>query len=78
MARKERAAFRSYSNVEQSLQDYVDFIKGHPRYQQALEVADGPAQYAEALQSAGYATDPKYAQKIQSVLNNPAFADKAI
>jgi flagellar protein FlgJ len=78
VARKERAAFRSYSNVEQSLQDYVDFIKGHPRYQQALKVADDPAQYAEALQSAGYATDPKYAQKIQSVLNNPAFADKAI
>ncbi|MRJ43399.1 flagellar assembly peptidoglycan hydrolase FlgJ [Idiomarina loihiensis] len=78
VARKERAAFRSYANVEQSLQDYVDFIKEHPRYQQALQVADDPAQYAEALQSAGYATDPQYAQKIQSVLNNPAFVDKEI
>ncbi|PWW41710.1 flagellar protein FlgJ [Idiomarina loihiensis] len=78
VARKERAAFRSYANVEQSLQDYVDFIKEHPRYQQALQVADDPAQYAEALQSAGYATDPQYAQKIQSVLNNPAFVDKDI
>ncbi|PHQ91784.1 MAG: flagellar assembly peptidoglycan hydrolase FlgJ [Idiomarina sp.] len=78
VARKERAAFRSYANVEQSLQDYVDFIKEHPRYQQALQVADDPTQYAEALQSAGYATDPQYAQKIQSVLNNPAFVDKEI
>ncbi|MEL7799456.1 MULTISPECIES: flagellar assembly peptidoglycan hydrolase FlgJ [Idiomarina] len=78
VARKERAAFRSYANVEQSLQDYVDFIKEHPRYQQALQVADDPVQYAEALQSAGYATDPQYAQKIQSVLNNPAFVDKEI
>jgi len=78
VARKERAAFRSYTNVEQSLQDYVKFIKEHPRYQQALQVAEDPTQYAEALQSAGYATDPQYAQKIQSVLNNPAFVDKDI
>ena len=34
--------------------------------------------WAKGLRKAGYATDPKYAQKIQSVLNNPAFADKAI
>lgn len=78
VAKKERAAFRSYTNVEQSLQDYVDFIKGHPRYQQALQVADDPIQYAKALQEAGYATDPRYAQKIQSVLENPAFGEKAI
>ncbi|WP_404398599.1 flagellar assembly peptidoglycan hydrolase FlgJ [Idiomarina loihiensis] len=78
VARKERAAFRSYANVEQSLQDYVNFIKEHPRYQQALKVADDPKQYTQALQEAGYATDPQYAQKIQSVLSNPAFVDKEI
>ncbi|MDV6316980.1 flagellar assembly peptidoglycan hydrolase FlgJ [Idiomarina sp. HP20-50] len=78
VARKERAAFRSYTNVEQSLQDYVDFIKGHPRYQHAMQVADDPMQYAKELQKAGYATDPQYAQKIQSVLNNPAFGDTEI
>ncbi len=78
VARKERAAFRSYANVEQSLQDYVDFMKEHPRYQQALKVADDPEQYTQALQDAGYATDPQYARKIQSVLNNPAFVDKEI
>ncbi|WP_241970311.1 flagellar assembly peptidoglycan hydrolase FlgJ [Idiomarina seosinensis] len=72
VAKKERAAFRSYQNVEQSLQDYVDFIKGHPRYQQALQVADDPKQYAEQLQQAGYATDPQYAAKIQAVMNKIA------
>ncbi|MBL4742752.1 MAG: flagellar assembly peptidoglycan hydrolase FlgJ [Idiomarina sp.] len=69
VAKKERAAFRSYQNVEQSLQDYVEFIKGHPRYQQALQVADDPKQYAQQLQQAGYATDPQYADKIQAVMN---------
>ena len=72
VAKKERAAFRSYQNVEQSLQDYVEFIKGHPRYQQALQVADDPKQYAQQLQQAGYATDPQYADKIQAVLNRIA------
>ncbi|MGM0526728.1 MAG: flagellar assembly peptidoglycan hydrolase FlgJ [Pseudomonadota bacterium] len=69
VAKKERAAFRSYQNVEQSLQDYVDFIKAHPRYEQALQVADDPQQYTEQLQQAGYATDPQYAAKIQAVMN---------
>ncbi|AVJ55355.1 flagellar assembly peptidoglycan hydrolase FlgJ [Idiomarina sp. OT37-5b] len=69
VAKKERAAFRSYQNVEQSLQDYVEFIKGHPRYQQALQVADKPVEYARQLQQAGYATDPQYADKIQAVMN---------
>ena len=72
VAKKERAAFRSYQNVEQSLQDYVEFIKGHPRYQQALQVADDPKQYAQQLQQAGYATDPQYTDKIQAVLNRIA------
>jgi len=69
VAKREKAAFRSYQNVEQSLQDYVTFIRSHPRYQQALAVADDPKQYAQQLQQAGYATDPKYADKIQAVMN---------
>lgn len=73
VAKKERAAFRSYQNVEQSLQDYVSFIQSNPRYQQALQVADKPKQYAEQLQKAGYATDPRYADKIEAVIQNPAF-----
>lgn len=75
VAKKERAAFRSYQNVEQSLQDYVQFVQGHPRYQQALQVADDPQQYTEQLQKAGYATDPQYAKKIQAVMSNPAFTN---
>jgi len=32
-------------------------------------VADKPAQFAEKLQQAGYATDPNYAEKIRSIMN---------
>lgn len=67
-ADKQRAAFRSYQSLEQSLHDYANFIKQHPRYQQALQVADQPEQYAEQLQTAGYATDPQYANKLKSIM----------
>ncbi len=42
-------------------------IKGSHRYQTALSNADNPGRYAEALQDAGYATDPEYANKILSI-----------
>ncbi|WP_404401937.1 flagellar assembly peptidoglycan hydrolase FlgJ [Idiomarina seosinensis] len=68
VAEKQRAAFRSYQNLEQSLHDYASFINQHPRYQQAVAVAEQPEHYAEQLQQAGYATDPHYADKLKSIL----------
>ncbi|RVT45409.1 flagellar assembly peptidoglycan hydrolase FlgJ [Rheinheimera sediminis] len=73
VAQKEKAKFRAYESPEQSLVDYVDFIKSNPRYQQALAVVDNPKAYFQQLQAAGYATDPNYAQKILSVFNSETF-----
>lgn len=64
------ASFRSYDSIAQSFSDYVDFIRGNPRYAEALRQPDG-AGYAQALQRAGYATDPAYAQKINRIANGP-------
>lgn len=65
----ERAAFRAYDSVEASFNDFVAFLKGNPRYRDALSVADQPHQFVDALQKAGYATDPDYASKIKSIMN---------
>lgn len=73
VAQKEKAKFRAYDSPEQSLGDYVDFIKSNPRYQQAVAMADNPKAYFQQLQAAGYATDPNYAQKILSVFNSDTF-----
>ncbi len=73
VAQKEKAKFRAYESPEQSLGDYVDFIKSNPRYQQAIAMADNPKAYFQQLQAAGYATDPNYAQKILSVFNSDTF-----
>lgn len=67
---KERAAFRQYDGYAQSFADYVSLIKNNPRYKNALAVASDSERYADALQKAGYATDPDYAQKIKRLINS--------
>jgi len=64
---KQQAAFRSYASFSESLSDYVDFIKTNPRYHQAIQNTQQPKDYFDALQKAGYATDPQYSDKIMSV-----------
>lgn len=66
--------FRSYGDFQQSFEDYVAFIKGNPRYQKALQVGSDAKAYTQALQDAGYATDPAYAQKIQRILESGIFS----
>ena len=72
---KQRASFRAYNTVAESMDDYVDFVTKNPRYQSALERASDPEGYTRALQDAGYATDPKYADKIMQILKSPMLND---
>ncbi|MCE2595603.1 flagellar assembly peptidoglycan hydrolase FlgJ [Motilimonas cestriensis] len=68
IAVKERAKFRVYQDFEQSFSDYVQFLQQNPRYQHALKTTDDPERFMRQLQKAGYATDPRYADKVMSVL----------
>lgn len=70
IARQERADFRRYDNYAESFSDYVNFLQANPRYQPALAVGDNSSAYADALQAAGYATDPAYAEKIKQLLDS--------
>jgi len=69
---REKAQFRAYGSVAEAFDDYVDFIKSNPRYQQALEKSYDPQAWASELQQAGYATDPDYARKIEQVQQSRA------
>lgn len=66
----ERANFRKYSSYAESFADYVRLMKTSARYQGALEAGRDSSAYADALQQAGYATDPQYANKIKRLLNS--------
>lgn len=55
--------FRAYASVADSLRDFGNLLRG-ARYATALANVNDPAAYAKSLQQAGYATDPKYADKL--------------
>ncbi|HEY8159423.1 MAG TPA: flagellar assembly peptidoglycan hydrolase FlgJ [Methylobacter sp.] len=75
IAKKVNAGFRSYDSFEDSFRDYVDFIKSNPRYGDALKKAGNAEQYMHELQRAGYATDPKYADKVMSIYQGNTMAE---
>ena len=81
VAKKERANFRAYDSYEDSFNDYVNFIKENGRYRKAITQVENPAAYFSAIQQAGYATDPEYANKILKVMGKEeimnAYAEKA-
>ena len=64
----EKASFRAYDSLSGSFNDYVDFLKSNPRYQQALDKVADSKEFLVELQDAGYATDPQYAEKILGIL----------
>ena len=71
LPRRTRASFRAYASYRESFDDYVAFLRSSPRYREALASAPDPDRYFSALQQAGYATDPRYAEKIDALLNGP-------
>lgn len=78
IAARERAAFRAYGSYAESFADYVDFLQTNPRYRYALEQGGDAAAFVRELQKAGYATDPAYADKIQSIMGRDLLADAGL
>jgi len=66
----QRAAFRAYGSAAESFADYAHLL-GNPRYAAARGTGDDAHRFAQALQQAGYATDPSYAAKISAIANGP-------
>ena len=71
MPRPQKAHFRAYNDVAATFSDYADFLTDNPRYSDVSGHGNDVAGFANALQSAGYATDPQYADKITRVLDSP-------
>lgn len=59
--------FRAYDNMEESIKDYLKLIGESKRYEKVKKARD----YKEAarlMYEAGYATDPKYADKLINII----------
>jgi len=67
IAKQQKAPFRAYQSFSDSFDDYADFLISSERYKGAILAGDDVAMFAEKLQAGGYATDPKYSEKIQRI-----------
>jgi peptidoglycan hydrolase FlgJ len=67
-AEKRVEKFRAYGSYGEAFADYARLLKGNPRYANAIASAGDASSFAEQIARAGYATDPKYAEKLKSVI----------
>lgn len=61
--------FRAYASFADSFRDYSTLMLSNPRYAGVLNTSS-PAAFARSLQSAGYATDPAYAAKLERIIGS--------
>lgn len=61
--------FRKYNNPSESYKDHAIFLTGRSRYSKLFELSKGDYKsWAKGLRAAGYATDPKYPDKLISYI----------
>ncbi len=68
VAHKQVEKFRAYSSYAEAFQDHANMISKNPRYADVLQRGGDVAGMAQAMQKAGYATDPKYADKLAQIM----------
>jgi peptidoglycan hydrolase FlgJ len=62
--------FRAYESHAESFRDYASLIAGNPRYADVIRRGGTVEGFANAMQRAGYATDPRYAEKLSRTINH--------
>jgi peptidoglycan hydrolase FlgJ len=74
----QRAKFRAYDSPVDSFRDYVEVLRNNPRFAGALNTGSDARAFAHALQKGGYATDPRYAMKIETIVQNLPISETAL
>lgn len=60
--------FRAYDSYADSFKDFTDLIRQNARYSNVMRHLHDPISYSQAMGKSGYATDPHYGAKLQSVI----------
>ena len=66
---KQVEKFRAYGSYAEAFSDYAHLLGDNPRYAQVAQEGQGAHAAAYALQRAGYATDPNYADKLVKIMD---------
>lgn len=68
-------SFRAYDTLEQSADDYGNFLVSNHRYAKAFNFKNDPESFVQEIANAGYATDPKYKDKIVGTMRANGLCD---
>lgn len=71
-AQQKLQSFRAYDSYLDAFRDHAALISGQARYAAAMQGRRDAHAYARGLQQGGYATDPRYAEKLADVAGSPA------
>ena len=63
-----RAKFRAYGSYDEAFTDYAKFITRNPRYANVLATGRPGRRPRTACSAPGYATDPKYGEKLVRIM----------
>ncbi|MFD1558529.1 flagellar assembly peptidoglycan hydrolase FlgJ [Paraburkholderia silviterrae] len=64
--------FRAYDSYDDAMTDYANLLKSNPRYASVINNSHSAESFAHGMQRAGYATDPQYAKKLMSIMQQMA------
>lgn len=62
--------FRAYDSYADAFRDYAKLIGGSSRYVAATQAGQDAGVFAQRLAAGGYATDPRYAEKLTRVIQH--------
>jgi flagellum-specific peptidoglycan hydrolase FlgJ len=66
---EENECFRKYQDPSESFRDHSYFLTSRPRYEPLFQLGeDDYTAWAKGLKNAGYATDPKYPDKLIGII----------
>jgi len=61
--------FRAYGSYAEAFRDWTSLMTGNERYAPVLRASRSVEGYANGMQRAGYATDPRYGEKLERTIN---------
>lgn len=61
--------FRAYGSYAEAFRDWARLLSTQSRYQGVLRASDSAQGFAQGMQRAGYATDPRYGDKLERTIN---------
>ncbi|MFA7666348.1 MAG: flagellar assembly peptidoglycan hydrolase FlgJ [Burkholderiaceae bacterium] len=61
--------FRAYGSYAEAFRDWAGLMSKSPRYRDVVRADQSVEGFAQGMQRAGYATDPRYGSKLESTIN---------